>query len=420
MSDTRSMMAGRATSRWLVCVVVGAAACVAWTSTPDAQSASTEVPFGELASFHVSKSTMRAHGASPSLVDKAGSSSFRYFRMLGQQFAARTCYEFRDLRWRLPSVAVHGDAHLEQFVVTNDTFGLSDFDRAGFGPAVVDLVRYGASLHLACRDVQWPCDPAQAVANYFDTYRAALDHPVARRQPAVVDRVRSGDHRDRIGWLKWADNLMEPMPPADEQAFRAGWRRFVDLMKETTPQRPESFYRISRFGALHMGIGSAIESKTLIRIEGPTDALEDDLILEARTTAVPDGRECVWRPANGGSLHVLMLTSLLAQRLPDVFGFLPREGAREAPELWIQSWDPGYQEVLLSELRSQTDLDELATDAATQLAGHFWTTFPEPLRLHQRFAQLRAFEMTADRARGLARKFAEEAATEWARFRREP
>ena len=67
-------------------------------------------------------------------------------------FAARTCYEFRDVRWQLPSVAVHGDAHPEQFVVTDASFGLADFDRAGFGPAIVDLVRYAASVHLACRE----------------------------------------------------------------------------------------------------------------------------------------------------------------------------------------------------------------------------------------------------------------------------
>ena len=53
---------------------------------------------------------------------------------------------------RLPSGAVHGDAHLEQFVVTDDDFGLADFDSAGYGPAIVDLVRYAASLHLACRE----------------------------------------------------------------------------------------------------------------------------------------------------------------------------------------------------------------------------------------------------------------------------
>jgi hypothetical protein len=122
---------------------------------------------------------------------------------------------------------------------------------------------------------------------------------------------------------------------------------------------------------------------------------------------------------NGGSLHVIMFSALLGQRLPDVFGFLPREDAADAPELWVQSWDSGHRELAIGDVRSQTDLNELATDAGGQLAGHFWTAFPEPLLGHQRFAQLRAFEMTQQRARELARELADETVAEWNRFRRQ-
>lgn len=97
---------------------------------------------------------MRANGASGALIDKIGASAFRYFRVVAEPFKHRTCEAFRDLRWRLPSGAVHGDAHLEQFVVRDDDFGPADFDNAGSGPAIVDLVRYAASLHLACREIK--------------------------------------------------------------------------------------------------------------------------------------------------------------------------------------------------------------------------------------------------------------------------
>jgi hypothetical protein len=156
----------------------------------------------------------------------------------------------------------------------------------------------------------------------------------------------------------------------------------------------------------------------LIRIAGPSDLPDDDLILEGRITTPPDPRDCISRPATGGSLHALMFTALLSQRLPEVFGFFPREDARTEEELWIQSWDPGHRELSIADLRSQSDLDELATDAATQLAGHFWTNFPEQLRGHQRFAQLRALEMTDQRARTLAAELARETVSEWDRFRR--
>jgi hypothetical protein len=402
---------------WLAAVcIVSSAVSISFVS---AQTAPAGESFGQRASFRLNKAALRARGASPGLLDKVSANAYRYFRLLAHQFAARTCYEFRALRWRLPSAAIHGDAHIEQFVVTDAGYGLGDFDRAGYGSAVVDLVRYAASIHLACRDATWPCDPNQGVSAYFDAYRAALDHPVTRRQPAVVDRVRIGDSQDRREWLRWAEGLMQPMPPVADHALRNEWPEFVALMRATSPQRGDTFYDIARAGSIEMGIGSALEPKTLIRIAGPTADPADDMILEARVTATADQQDCVSRPVSGGSLHVIMFSSLLGQPLPDVFGFLPREDAADAPELWIQSWDSGHRELAVSDLRSQTDLNELATDAGSQLAGHFWTAFPEPLRGHQRFAQLRAFGMTERRARELARELADETVAEWNRFRRQ-
>ena len=61
----------------------------------------------------------------------------------------------------------------------------------------------------------------------------------------------------------------------------------------------------------------------------------------------------------------------------------------------------------------------LATDAGSQLGGYFWATFPEPLRGYQRFAQLRAFELSEARARDLTRELVRETVSEWDRFRRQ-
>jgi len=272
---------------------------------------------------------------------------------------------------------------------------------------------------VACRNASWRCNSDEAVAAHFDAYRAALEHPVDRTAPSIVARLRADTPQDQQAWLRWADALMQPLPAGEEAALRRGWARFVQLMRDTRPDRSETFFGILRVGAVDIGVGSALETKTLIRIAGPTDAPDDDLILEARVTATPSGHECVSRPINGGSLHVLMFTALLGPRLPDVFGFMPRDGAREAPELWIQSWDPGYRELSVSDVRSQAELNELAIDAGRQLGGHFWTKFPEPLRAHQQFAQLRAYEMTHDRARQIAGELASETVTEWERFRKQ-
>jgi hypothetical protein len=111
-----------------------------------------------------------------------------------------------------------------------------------------------------------------------------------------------------------------------------------------------------------------------------------------------------------------MFMTLLGPRLPEVYGFAAL-GTETAPEFWMQSWVPGYRELSIADLRSEAELVELVEDAARQLAGHFWTRFPEALRAVQRQAQLKSFDSTAARATALAREFSDETLREWQLFR---
>ena len=115
------MGAGR---RVLLGSIVGAVLCAAAcrsapASFPPARPVEAR-PTADLFSFTLNKSRLAANGASQALLDKVAASPYRYFRALAEPSKHRTCEAFRELRWRLPSGAVHGDAHLEQFVVTDD------------------------------------------------------------------------------------------------------------------------------------------------------------------------------------------------------------------------------------------------------------------------------------------------------------
>ena len=137
-------------------------------------------------------------------------------------------------------------------------------------------------------------------------------------------------------------------------------------MLETRPEHPPEFYRLVRVGRIEMGVGSALEPKTLLRdCRRRPPAPNDDVILEARITSTVIAGQCVSRPPNGGSLHVSMFATLLGSRLPDVFGFMPQQADRKAPELWVQSWDRGYRELAAADVQSQAELNELATMPGT-------------------------------------------------------
>jgi len=388
---------------------------------PPAKSASQVVDcgadrFGSEASFALDQADLLAHGASPKLLAKLHRSPYAYFRALARPFELRTCARFRDERWLLPVVAIHGDPHVEQFVVTPTTAALEDFDQSGYGPAVVDIVRYAASVHLICRGVTWPCDAERVVSAYFRAYRASLDQPPQRSPLAVTARIRRETPALAEPWIAWAEGLFQPLSSQDEERVRRGWAGFRQLEAELHPERPAAYYDIVRVGSLQMGVGSALETKLLFRLRGPTDLPGDDLIVEARTSVPPTGNQCALRPLHGGALQPLMFMTLLGPRMPEVYGFAAL-GTETAPEFWVQSWLPGYHELSIEDLRSDADLVELAEDAARQLAGHFWTRFPEALRAVQRQAQLKAFDRTAARATALAREFANETLREWERFR---
>jgi hypothetical protein len=383
------------------------------TSSP----ACAGVRFGAEASFALDPVELRQKGAPAHLVQELASDTYRYFRALAPQFALRTCAAFRDVRWHLPVTAIHADAHVEQFVVTSTTSGLEDFDQSGYGPAVVDLVRYAASLHLTCRQAAWPCDADAAVAAYFRSYRASLDRAPLRRPPAIAKRLRDDAPKTPEAWLAMAESLMKPIEPSREARLHTAWHEFQRVQREIRPERQDAFYTIIRAGSLHLGVGSALETKVLMRIRGATDDPNDDLVIEMRRAPPPTGGECAWRPPYGGSLQPLLFMSILGQRMPDTFGVVTLSDDPQAPEFWAQSWEQGYHELSIADLQSQQELIELAEDAAKQLAGHFWTRFPEPLRPVQRRAQLRAFDLVAARALDLAREFAAETVRERTRFR---
>jgi hypothetical protein len=366
-------------------------------------------------SFLLSREALSRGGASPELIAKLEKSRFRYFRMLAEPFESRVCSAFGERSTSLPVTALHGDAHLEQFVVTRDTYGLEDLDRSGFGPAVVDLVRYAASLHVACAEVSFPCDGDAAVTRFLAAWRSSLERqPAPGPEPAVVPRLRAKVPASRKDWLTWADQLMAPLAAEEDAAARREWATFGKAMRRMQPGRPPEALAVVRLGSLSMGFGSALERKTLIRVAGPTAADEDDLIIEAREGSAPRRESCVWRATYGESM-ILMFTALLSRRMPDIHGFVPLFGGTK--RFWIQSWDPGYQEVGLRDVRSQAELEELAEDAAEQLAGHLWTKFPEPLLPYQAYAQLEAFEATREDVSRLARDLANESNGAWERFR---
>ena len=86
--------------------------------------------------------------ATPQLIERLRADPYVYFRFVNRSWGARVCDVFGRDRRATPIVRLHGDAHLEQFAVTKDAWGLDDFDDSARGPAAIDIVRFLGSIAL--------------------------------------------------------------------------------------------------------------------------------------------------------------------------------------------------------------------------------------------------------------------------------
>jgi hypothetical protein len=113
------------------------------------------------------------------LVNRLRADAFTYFRFVNRSWAARVCDAFHDVS-DLPIVRLHGDAHVEQYALTDNAWGLTDFDDSARGPEFIDIVRFLGSIDLATRQRGWTSDRDALWDRFFAGYRAGLANPAYR------------------------------------------------------------------------------------------------------------------------------------------------------------------------------------------------------------------------------------------------
>ena len=301
----------------------------------------------------------------PRSAAKIAESAFAYFRYTNRPFVDRVCARWASTIPSMPTVHEHGDAHLEQYAVAEDSRGLADYDASALGPPIVDLARFSTSLVLA-----WPADPngaRSAVDAFMTAYARALDDPQANMpEPAAAARLRARFAPTRREWLDRMQRLIVPPRPEDLPRYRDGWNELVAQVRAQDPSIDPRFFALKVGGMLDMGIGSAHTEKFLARIEGPTTAPDDDVIIEAK--AVDEGAlgTCM-RGADLGAVRIIRGQAQIS-RAPQ--RFLAAVNIHGRP-FYSHAWLVHYTELAIGDVRSSTELAELAQDVGLQLGrGH--------------------------------------------------
>src|SRR5262249_21093210 len=142
------------------------------------------------------------------------------------------------------------------------------------------------------------------------------------------------------------------------------------------PDLAPRYFAVKRAGWLHMGVGSSTTRKVLIRVEGPTAASDDDVLLEAKEVVNLDGVRCLEGPTTPPALRIVDGVRQLSRLKHDILAVGPtllipaaHDRAEHWLDWWVSSWEPTYRELHLSDLRSVNDLADIAFDSGVQLGG---------------------------------------------------
>jgi hypothetical protein len=345
---------------------------------------------------------------------------YAYFRFINKAWARRVCAAFSADLPALTRVRLHGDAHLEQYAFTDTAHGLDDFDDTSEGPSVIDSVRFLGSLDLAARQRGWEADVDALFDEFFRGYRTALRDPAyVPDTPMIVKRLRPRSTRGQKEFLEWAESLMEPLSEQAVRETQESLARLAALIGSVRPGMERRYFTVKKIGQLRLGIGSVLTLKQLIRVEGPSSAAEDDVVLEGKQLSDLAGVECLDVPKTGEIFRVIGGAEQIGRIRHEVLSVVPRRQADgpETRDWWIRNWDATYGEIDIDDLATREELKEVAHDVGAQLGSANLRERSPGLEAQMRQRELETSNRFEGRIRLLGRQLARELLEEWARFR---
>ena len=347
------------------------------------------------------------------LVTRISASPHGYFRFINPAFAAETCRLFADVVDLMPEVTLHGDAHVEQYTVTNLGRGLSDFDDCTRGKAVIDLVRLGSSLLIAAREKGWTRDEKSFVDRFLSGYRDALKGDrLHMPTPELATRARESFRWDHGRSLRQAHEWIDKSPLPND-AFADGVARFAELVGFGRELAPD-YFKVKRIGSLVMGVGSALDEKYLILFEGKSPAPADDLIVEAKQIRDLERNPCM--RTDVGASRVLDGQRLIAYEPFAYAAVVPHAGKY----FWMHDWTDDYQEASIeTQIHTPKDLRQIAYDAGVQMGRAHPKLADGSQSKERRREVLRSFESIEARVRMAMRELAGQTDAAWRQFRQE-
>ncbi|MGH1363726.1 MAG: DUF2252 family protein [Calditrichia bacterium] len=356
----------------------------------------------------------RDFSSNEAVLERLLSGPHGYFRFINVQFSQEICRRIGDKLAEMPMLNLHGDAHLEQYAITDLGRGLTDFDDSSTGPGGIDLLRVGVSLHLVARENGWSEHTDDALRLFIAGYTKALENPATEApEPSLVKRIRDGFKTDREGYFKWIASVMQPVDKQIRDSLEHALMSYIDTKRAEEPELRKEYFDVVESGALQMGIGSALDMKFLIRIAGKTDDPLDDIVLECKEVRDLSGIECINSGRESDPFRILLGQTRIAYSPFEHLGYF----RFNQKMFWVHSWVDNYKELKVAEsFVNVEELKEVLYDVGVQLGKGHVKHIASPLDLQLRRAQQKLLKEHYDELTALCAELAVETVEAWEMF----
>ena len=326
----------------------------------------------------------------PALLERILETPHGYFRYINIPFSQYICETFTPMIEQSPLLNLHGDAHLEQYAVTDLGRGLTDFDDSSTGPGIVDIMRFTVSLRLACEQLGWQDQADSLVNTFLNAYLEALqDTSLNPAEPEVAQRIRSEFSHDRGKYFGWIRSVMQPMTAGEKDSLIIAMRSYVRTQLLEKPDTDSRYYHIVSTGRLQMGIGSALDMKYLVRIDGPSPDSLDDVVLECKQVRNLEGIDCIKTGQPQDPFRILLGQARIAYQPFHNLGYFRFRGHN----FWVHSWVDNYKEMSIADsYQTPDELRQVVYDIGVQLGKGHVKQISTPFDLQVRLEEIHMVE----------------------------
>lgn len=285
---------------------------------------------------------------------------FLFFRKMAMRMQARFV-ELYDHK-QMPMVLVHGNPHIENYVIAKAGAGMVDFDRSRVGGYAWDVVRFLCSLSLK-REEEKDKLLSPIVLEYFQEGYLRGFHTPNLRHKGISNTS------EKIEYKVWYDSTTDYLDANKKWGKRMRQnsistkdKTMLKLLKAYLASRYEedmlSNYNIEEAG---MATGTFGNERYLIVLAPKKNTEEDKIFLEIKTVYQDQDTRYYFNPYKHHGIRMIQASKAYAPNLEMRLGYATHQGI----EYWGR--EIPYMNAKIKESLSELEQLDVAYSVGTQL-----------------------------------------------------